>query len=61
MCLPRFRLRTMMVAVAVVALVFGGVLWTDRIRRQSAYYMFVAKAYELEAKNSHHPFISILC
>jgi hypothetical protein len=56
MRLPRFRLQTMMVAVAVVALVLGGVLWTDRLRRRSAYYDFVAKAYELEAKN-HGSFI----
>jgi hypothetical protein len=56
MHLPRFRLQTMMVAVAVVALVLGGILWTDRLRRQSAYYDFVAKAYELEAKN-HGSFI----
>jgi hypothetical protein len=51
MRLPRFRLRTMMVAVAVLALVLGGVLWIDRLRRLSAYYHFVARAYELEAKN----------
>lgn len=51
MRLPRFRLRTMMVAVAVLALVLGGILWIDRLRRFSAYDNFVARAYELEARN----------
>jgi hypothetical protein len=57
MRLCRFRLRTMMVAVAVLALVLGGILWIDRLRRFSAYYHFVARAYEVEAK-AHSVFVN---
>ncbi len=48
---PRFRVRTVMIAVAVVALALGGVQWARELRRRSDYYAFVAQAYELEAKN----------
>jgi hypothetical protein len=34
---PRFRLRTLMVAVAVAAVVFGGVE-TERMRRRASLY-----------------------
>ena len=35
---PRFRLRTLLVAVAVVALLMGGSVEVVRLRRQSAIY-----------------------
>jgi hypothetical protein len=47
----RFTVRTIMVAIALMALALGGVLWSGRLQRQAAYYAFVAKAYEVEAKN----------
>jgi hypothetical protein len=53
----RFTMRRLMVWVAVVALALGGVLWAARLRRRSAYYVYVAQAYDLEAKN-HTTFIA---
>ena len=57
MRLPRLRLRTLLIAVAIVAIALGGGVWVYRLGRWSAYYAFVAGAYEVEAKN-HGSFIA---
>jgi len=42
MRLPRFRLRTLMVAVAAVAVVLGAIRGWGRIRQQGFFYEFAA-------------------
>ena len=55
MRLPRFRLRTLMVAVAVAGVAIGGYRWADRMRRRSAYFAFVASAYPMFGVKSPGP------
>ena len=54
MRLPRFRLCSLLIAVAVVGLVLGGGVWADRMRRRSRHYVQCAEWYALCKKQCEH-------
>ena len=57
---PRFRLRTLLILVAVVAVGLGGVLWMDRrahhFRRIATEYRDMAKLLEISAATGSRQF-----